>query len=483
VLALGGLALAIDPTHDPVSSLATWHRNPNTPGPADHRSIRRSIVGRFPVRYWSRRSTLFAVTASTLALLLTVLAGCGSEGSTSSGPVELTFWGFNQQIAQQADLFNASHPKIHVTAIKQDSGPNQYYPKVLTAVKAGNGPDVALVEYQYIPTLVSNNALVDLTKYGANDAKSQFQDSAWSQVSQGSAIYGYPQDTGPMALFYNAATFAKAGITKAPATWDEFAADAVKIHALGPDYYIVSFPPQSTGWNQALYWQAGAIWFAIQGNAWKVTVNSDASKKVAQYWQDLIDKKLVATVADFSNEWNAGLDSGKIASWPSAVWGQGVIKGNAKNGAGKWAVAPLPQWTAGSNITAPWGGSAISVIGGSKHPKEAEEFVRWYLTDQASLKIGVKDIGWYPSNKSALTFPEVTSPDAYFSNQVVDTVFISSSLNPGWTWPPNLTAVNQFMGDDFNGAITNHTPLTAALDKLQSQVIQDLQTNGINVAS
>jgi multiple sugar transport system substrate-binding protein len=435
------------------------------------------------VRNWSRR---IAPLVAVLVLVLTVLAGCGSGNSASaSGPVQLTFWGFNQQIAEQADLFNKSQNKIHVTALKQDSGPNQYYPKVLTAVKAGNGPDVALIEYQYIPTMVSNGALVDLSKYGANDVKSQFADTAWSQVTQGSAVYGYPQDTGPMGLFYNTDTFKKANITSPPATWDEFAADAAKIHALGPDYYIVSFPPQSTGWIQALMWQAGAIWFSVDtaANAWKVTVNSAAAKQVANYWQNLLDKGLVATVADFSGDWNAALDKGKIASWPSAVWGQGVITGNAADTAGKWSVAPMPQWTAGGNITAMWGGSAISVLSDTKHPKEAEEFVRFYLTNTDSLKIGVKEIGWYPSNKSAFSFPEVTSPSAFYGNQVVDNIFINAGLNPGWTWPPNLTAVNQFMGDDFNAAVTNHTPLADALDKLQTQVVNDLKSNGINVSS
>jgi len=160
-----------------------------------------------------------------------------------------------------------------------------------------------------------------------------------------------------------------------------------------------------------------------------------------------------------------------------------VVKSNAKDMAGKFAVAPLPQWTAGGNVTAMWGGSAISVTSSTKHPKEAEEFVRWYLTNADSLKIGVKEIGWYPSNKSALQFPEVTTADSFFNNQVVDNVFINAGLNSGWTWPPNLTAVNQFMGDDFNAAVTNHTPLADALDKLQTQVVNDLKSNGINVAS
>ncbi len=437
------------------------------------------------MRYWQPWRQRTAIGAALVLALVTVLAACGTSTPQSSGPVNLTFWSFNPQITEQAAAFNSTHPGIHVTALQEPSGPNQYYPKVLTAVHAGNAPDVALIEYQYIPTMVANGALVDISQYGAGNAKSQFDPNAWAQVTRGSAIYGFPQDTGPMGLFYRKDIFQRAGIANPPATWAEFAQDAVKIHALGPKYYIVSFPPQSTGWFQSLMWQAGAQWFSIDTskNAWKVNVNSAASKQVAAYWQNLVDQGLVSTVADFSSDWGAGLDNGTIASWPSAVWGQGVVTSDAKDASGKWAVAPMPQWTAGANESGLWGGSAISVISGTKHPQQAEEFAQWYLTNTQSLTIGVKEIGWFPSNLAARQFSEVTSPSAFFGNQVVDTTFINDSVPTTWTWPPNLTDVNQFQGDDINSAIANHTTIAAALDQLQTQIVQDLQNKGINVES
>ncbi|HKS70350.1 MAG TPA: extracellular solute-binding protein, partial [Ktedonobacterales bacterium] len=266
-----------------------------------------------------------------------------------------------------------------------------------------------------------------------------------------------------------------------PATWDDFAADAAKIHALGPNYYITAFPPQSTGWFQGLVWQSGAQWFSIDSakQAWKVSINSDASKKVADYWQNLLDKGLVSTTADFSNDWAAGLNNGTIASWVSAVWGQGVIPGDAKDQAGKWAVSPMPQWTPGANVTAMWGGSAISVISGTKHPAEANEFAQWYLTNQQSLDIGVKQIGWYPSNLQARA-AATTAPVAYYGNQVVDQVFVKQDIQPGWLFPPNLTSLTNLQGNNFSQAIANHTSLSSALDTLQSQIIADLTGNGIN---
>jgi multiple sugar transport system substrate-binding protein len=286
-----------------------------------------------------------------------------------------------------------------------------------------------------------------------------------------------------MALFYNSAIFKRAGISGPPATWDEFAQDAVKIHALGPNYYITSFPPESTGWFQGLEWQAGAQWFSIDAakQAWTVGVNSTISKQVAGYWQNLLSQGLVSTVPDFSNDWNTGLDKGTIATWISAVWGQGVISGSAKDTSGQWAAATMPQWTPGGSATAMWGGSAVSVISGTKHPAEANEFAQWYLTNQQSLTIGVQDIGWYPSNMQARS-TAVNSPSAFYANQVVDQVFTHENVQPNWLFPPNLTAVTNLQGDNFDAAIANHTSLVDALNHLQTQIVNDLKGNGINVS-
>jgi multiple sugar transport system substrate-binding protein len=433
------------------------------------------------VRYSHKRASLGLTLILGLAALL---SACGSSSSPGGGVVQLTFWSFNPPIQKQVDAFNQTHPNIHVTYHTEPSGFGQYYPKILTAVRAGNAPDVALVEYQYIPTMVANGALVDISQYGANSVASQFDPAAWALSGENGAQYGYPQDTGPMALFYNKKIFAQAGISTPPATWADFAADAVKIHALGPKYYITSFPPQSTGWYQGLEWQAGAQWFSIDSakQAWKVSINSAASKQVADFWQNLLSQGLVSTVADFGNDWAAGLDNGTIASWPSAVWGQGVIPGDAKTQTGNWAVATMPQWTAGGNTTAMWGGSAISVIAGTKHPKEANEFAQWYLTNSQSLQIGVQQIGWYPSNLQARS-TAVNAQNAYYGNQVVDQMFVHEQVQSGWLFPPDLTSVTNLQGDDFSTAVANHTSLSAALDQLQSQILSDLTGNGITAES
>jgi multiple sugar transport system substrate-binding protein len=417
----------------------------------------------------------------SIMVVAMIFAACGSDSSGGSSKVELKFWGYNPEITQQCDEFNKTHTNVHITCERKASANNAFIPPLIAAIKAGNAPDVALVEYMYIPTLLANSGLVDISQY-VSDVKSEFQTAAWGQVQYGDKVYGLPQDTGPEGLFYNKKIFDQAGVAKVPETWDEYYEAAKKIHALGADYYISAFAPSTNGWFQALFWQAGAIWFSIEGNTWRININSDASKKVTAYWDKMIKEGLIDTAqtsGDFSAGWNKALNEGKIATWVSAVWGQGVISGNAKDQSGNWRVAHMPQWTAGKKDSAMWGGSGISVIKGSKHEKEAADFVKWYLTNDKSQSIG-KTIGWWTSNIAANAKYDAT-PDPFYGNTVVSESFTDVTVDSSWRFPTTLLNINNFQTDLFNKALTDKTSLTPVLADLQKKVVDDLKSTGATV--
>ena len=56
-------------------------------------------------------------------------------------------------------------------------------------------------------------------------------------MNVGGKLVGLPQDSGPMAMFYNKTLFDKYGIA-VPKTWDEYVAAAQKLHAADPNAYI-----------------------------------------------------------------------------------------------------------------------------------------------------------------------------------------------------------------------------------------------------
>ena len=67
------------------------------------------------------------------------------------------------------------------------------------------------------------------------------------------------------------------------------------------------------------------------------------------------------TIRRLVPEWNAALNDGTQVGWLSAVWAPGVLAGNAADTAGKWKMAPMPQWDPAKPPTGNWGGSAIAV--------------------------------------------------------------------------------------------------------------------------
>ncbi|MBV9231551.1 MAG: sugar ABC transporter substrate-binding protein, partial [Chloroflexi bacterium] len=317
----------------------------------------------------------------TLILSITLvgfLAACGGSGTpgASGGPVTITFWSWVPNIQQAIDLFEKSHPNIKVKLQNVGSGQAEYT-KLTTALKAGSGaPDVVQIEFSYLPQYVLTGKLVDLSQYGANNLKSDYVPWTWSQVSQGDKVYAIPQDSGPMGLLYRSDIFQKYNLP-VPTTWAQYAQEALQLHKDNPKIYMTDFPPSNGTWFTALAWQAGSQPFRVNGTNVKINIDDAPALQVADYWGNLVKAGAVSTQTDFTNDWYAGLQNGTIATWITAAWAPTDLEGFAPKSAGLWRAAPLPQWTAGAEASANWGGSTDAVTTQSKHPAEAAEFAEW----------------------------------------------------------------------------------------------------------
>lgn len=432
---------------------------------------------------------------SILLVLSFLLAACGDSTSTSSssgsnsgssggGVVNLTFWSWVPNLDKTIALFNQTHKDIHVTWNSVPAGANGTYAKLFTAIKASNAPDLGQVEYQFLPTFEATGGLADLSQYGAGSLKDQFVPWTWNQVTQGNAIYAIPQDTGPMAMYYRADLFDKYKIP-VPKTWDDYAAAAEKLHKADPNIFITDFPPKEAGQFIGYIWQAGGRWFTIDGQNWKVNINDPASKKVTDYWQSLLDKKLVTTDPDFDQGWYNDLQTGRNATWISAVWGANTILSNAAQTSGKWKVAPMPQWSSSDNVAGNWGGSTTVVFKDSKHPKEAAEFATWLNSNTDSVNSMVAGAQLYPALQSALNAPTDPAIQKFYSGQDINQVFkdASNSVDVKFQWGPTMSDVFTSVGDQFSDAVAGKQTLSAALDKVQNDTVSGMKKQGFGVSS
>jgi len=446
---------------------------------------------------WRRASALLALMS---ILVLAACGGGGDEGGgggggggeeqasacppSGGGRANLTFWSWVPGVDEAVEVWNRDNPNIQVRVRETPAGNAGTYQNMFNALRAGNAPDLAQVEYDSLPSFRIQNGLQDIGGCGVADREGDFIDWTWNQVSFGEdAAYAVPQDTGPMALYYRRDLFKRYGI-EVPRTWEQYRAAAEELAQ--EDVFITHFPQRDTNWFAGLAWQAGARWFGLDGEEWQVSLTDEPTRRVAEYWQGLIDDELVATnLQGFSEQWNAALARGRVATWVSAVWGNNTITTNAPRTEGDWAVAPMPQWEEGGDAAGNWGGSSTAVLRGSRYPREAAQFALWLNTNPQALEILNREGGLYPATTAGLEIEPLQQPSEFFSDQNIFETFAeaSSNVNTEWQWGPIMTTTYGDLADGFGRALNGRGTLTEALSSAQQGTIRAMQQQSLQVAA
>lgn len=179
---------------------------------------------RRPLAPPSRRSFLGLLGGSAL------LAGCAPsigagvaadpalfrDGEYAGPDQRLQFWnpftgGDGPAMAAMVDAFNAAHPRIEVvmTSLVADD----MYTKVMPAVGAGVGPDVAIMHLDQLATFAARNTLVPLDDVadGLGLDGEDFVPVAWDNGVYQGVRYGIPLDLFTMAQYWSTDALAAAG--------------------------------------------------------------------------------------------------------------------------------------------------------------------------------------------------------------------------------------------------------------------------------
>jgi len=435
-----------------------------------------------------RKSTLRTIGAivGVAAATATVLTGCSSSpsgSSTSGGKVTLSYVNWDGGMQAVVDEWNKANPDIQVKLTKPSGTGYTLYNKLITNNKAGTNPDVTEVEYQALPALIANKVVIPIDKY-VGDLSGDFSKSTLAQVQFEGKTYGVPQNVCPMVFFYRKDIWDSMGLTP-PKTWDEYAADAAKIHAADPSKYIGNFTAADPGWFAGLAQQAGANWWSASGDTWKVNINDAASKKVADFWGGLVDQGVVSPEPNWSAQWNTDMNNGTLVGWVGAQWAPNQLPSIAKDTAGKWEAVALPAWTAGDDTVGIWGGETEAVTANSKHPAEAAKFVKWMNSSKEGVASLITNVQVFPASLSNQSAPELKTPPPFMSNQPDYNTLMASVAKGVRTfdiWGPNANVTFDSYSNAFAAALQNKSQLSAALDTMQSDTVTDMKKIGFKVA-
>lgn len=448
----------------------------------------------------SKPLTLAAALAAG-ALVLTACSGGGDDGGDDGGttteevtqdqidealstPTDLLFWTWVPDIQNQVDLFEAEYPEISVEVVNVGQGA-PHYQKLRTALESGQGaPDVAQVEFQHLSSFQLGDHLLDLAPYGAGDLEDQYAEWIWDQVTDGDAVYGIPQDVGPLGNLYREDLFAAAGI-EPPATWDAFVEAARTYRAANPQSYLTNFPGNDGGQFTSLLWQAGARPFGYDG-AETVTIDLDTPEvaKVVDLWNTLVQEDLISTDPDFTDQWYQGLASGKYASWQAAAWGPVFLQGTAGNTSGLWRATTIPQWEEGDEVSSNWGGSTDAVLTSSENPIAAAELATWINTaEEPALKFATEQF-LFPAYDPVLENPAFIDQESeFYGGEQVNQIFaeISQTVTPDFGWLPFMDYVYSSYEETVGKAFADRTELQPALEAWEADLVSYAEDQGFTV--
>ena len=421
-----------------------------------------------------------------------LLAGCATPGTVSvnSAPtiapaggekITLTYWAWLKDLQKVADIWNAANPNVQVEAVWIPGGNSGGYQKLYSALAAGAGPDIGQIEMRSLPEFMLVNGLVDLSRYGANEYADRYDPTLWSQVSYMDGVYGIPQDSGPMAMFYQPAVYESIGAAGTPATWAEWGEMAAEFRK--QDVYIDCFPLADASVFTAIAGQAGAKWFRAEEDGWVINLTDGPTMQVAEFFDKAIDEDLVQVgYGAYSPAWFAAAAEGRIASVVAASWGDALVEG-VSGGAGKWMGAPMPTWGDSGYGSSYLGGSTAAVMASSKHPREALEFAVWMTTSQEGIDAMISNsgIGWSPATDFIGTTRMGGSE--FFSGQSYNQeIFLPASTqqNPDWSWWPTTQQSFNILSDGFRKKASG-TKLVDSLVDAEQQIMTVFRNKGLTI--
>lgn len=437
-----------------------------------------------------RRNMLVSASVLSLGLVLTGCGGGSDNASADASPEALDaaleeggsieFWTWTPSGAAQAEAFMEEYPNVTVEVVETGGSSDQTM-RLQNALTAGSGiPDVVSMEYQTIPQFQQPGELTDLTGYGFGELEELYSAATWDSVTPGDKIWGLPQDSGPMAMFYNESVFSELGLD-VPTTWDEYVEAGEKIAASNPDRCIIA-DNGNAGFVNSMIWQAGGRPYATEGENISINLQDEGSKRWAENWNRIVQNDLNCDIAEWSDEWFASLSDGTIGTVLSGAWMPGVFEASAPGGSGQWRVAPMPTYD-GTPVNANIGGTGGAVPAAAENPELGAAFLRWLLSDQTSIDIFM-ETGGFPATVAELESEEFLGHESeYFGGQKINEVLVAGSEDVGedWQYLPFQPYANSIAGETIGQSYLNTTDLNEGLVAWQDANIEFAESQGFTV--
>ncbi|MBR6165445.1 MAG: extracellular solute-binding protein [Clostridia bacterium] len=285
------------------------------------------------------------------------------------------------------DTFTAkSGIKVNIKLVQADA--------ILTAVVAGNGPDIVLsVSGWFAVNYAMRNAVEDLTQFSDFEEVVQpFYQSIIDPLSYNNGtkvgVYGLPETQDFPLLFYRTDIMEEMGL-KIPETWEELIAelptiqgDSLTVAVPFPDITIAD----TSVFNSMIYQNGGEIY---EKDAKRTLIDSEAGVAAFKQYVSLYNDYGLPTIFDFVSRFRSGEMPMGVASYAT----YNTLMVSAPEIRGLWDFTTIPgtlREDGTIDITSHTAGLCCMMIktDDEKVRNNAWEFMKWWVSADAQVRFG-----------------------------------------------------------------------------------------------
>lgn len=380
------------------------------------------------------RILVFAVLAAVLAV-----AASTATGGTRAESGSITVWlqvdarsGWSDVVANATKAFQAQNPGVEVNVEYQEW--TTHLTKLDAAIAGGTAPDVVEMGNTEMTKYMAAGAFAPLTKSVFPNSGTWLKGLEASATFRGT-LYGVPYYAGSRAVIYRKDFFKKAGITKLPATIDEFVAAGQKLkQTYGRTKNFSAFYFAGRDWYSGLsyvYAYGGQI-AKTKGGQWVGALDSPAAVRgLTKMKEVVLGLSKASRTTDEAHPFpTVPFAQGRSASFigPGWQWGYALDPkaGNPKL-APQMGAFPMPGTTKGTYLPAFLGGSDLAVPITSKNRALAVDWIRAFTaTPQMS---GIVKAGNIPNTTSLIGLTKGNAKLAPFAEAARFSWFVPQSEN------------------------------------------------------
>jgi multiple sugar transport system substrate-binding protein len=397
-----------------------------------------------------RKVVVFLLIMVVVSLLAEVV-----ELNTIFGPEDLSYY-----IERNQKFYDQTGVRVNITVVPY--GRDQNIKLIASMLAGGSQYDIFIIDCVEVPFYVENGWVLPIDEWLTEDLKKDAVSFALEGMAYQEKWYGLPWVSEWKSFVYNREMIKKVGYNEFPKTWDGVVELAKKLQEAGIVKYATAW---SWAQKESLVCDFVAILSSFGGKFFDENLNpvfnDEKGIQALQFMVDMIYKHQIVNPASLGwteTEVYKAIYNNDIAF--GMMWGIPLVdldNPEISNGVGQWEIGLMPS-VDGKHPYSVSGPMGWAISYGTKHPKEAFEYIKFLAGPEGALDAALK-AGIVPGWKSVWENPKFRNAVRGLDKMYEQAMYIVHRPRVPW-----YLEFSNALQEELHKALTRQKSPKAALD-------------------